>query len=214
MSVFFNSWFQLIRQKRAKGAYVIQKYQRPDLSSWQQNTQMKIPTSPNFNRVSSLADLVKSLLGNGPGQYCGTGGSVSCLLVGVVSDILHQPGPNVLVLILQVDGLRYCHSVLSDFWTAPALFNYDISSLQWNKIKIIIVWPDSFLMNVMMHLKAIKSNLGTWVVVEKNFDIKLYFLNIHLSEIALMNEVLFPLQTIHEIWQKKTQYDIILKNFE
>lgn len=87
-------------------------------------------TSPDFDWISSLADLVESFLSNGTSKDSSAGCSVSGLFVGVVSDILNELGANILVLVLQVDGLSYCHSIFRNLRAPPTLFNYDIPSLQ------------------------------------------------------------------------------------
>lgn len=87
-------------------------------------------TSPDFDWISSLADLVESFLCNGTSKDSCAGCSVSGLFVGVVGNILNELGANVLVLVLQVDGLSYCHSIFRNLRAPPTLFNYDIPSLQ------------------------------------------------------------------------------------
>lgn len=87
-------------------------------------------TSPDFDWISSLADLVESFLSNGTSKDSCAGCSVSGLFVGVVGNILNELGANVLVLVLQVDGLSYCHSIFRNLRAPPTLFNYDIPSLQ------------------------------------------------------------------------------------
>lgn len=87
-------------------------------------------TSPDFDWISSLADLVESFLCNGTSKDSCAGCSVSGLFVGVVCNILNELGANVLVLVLQVDGLSYCHSIFRNLRAPPTLFNYDIPSLQ------------------------------------------------------------------------------------
>lgn len=87
-------------------------------------------TSPDFDWISSLADLVESFLSNGTSKDSCAGCSVSGLFVGVVGNILNELGANVLILVLQVDGLSYCHSIFRNLRAPPTLFNYDIPSLQ------------------------------------------------------------------------------------
>ena len=86
-------------------------------------------TSPDLNGVSALADLFEALPGEGAGEDGGRGGSVSGLLVGVVSNILHQLGPDVLKLVLELHSLGHGDAVLGDLRTAPALLDDDVTAL-------------------------------------------------------------------------------------
>lgn len=111
-------------------------------------------TSPDFYWISSLADLVKSFLGNGAGKHSSASCSVSGLLVGVVSDILDELGANVLVLVLQVDGLSYRHSIFSNLRAPPTLFDDDIPSLQVRDLSNLCLFC-SHLSFTCQNLKAI-----------------------------------------------------------
>ena len=79
-------------------------------------------TSPNFNRVCTLADLVESLLCEGPGKYRRSRCAVSCLLIRFVSNVLHQLCAYVLELIFQLYGLGNRYSIFGDLRASVTLF--------------------------------------------------------------------------------------------
>lgn len=87
-------------------------------------------SAADLHGVSSLADGVETLLGDGTSQHCGGSGAVAGLLIGVVGHVLHQLGANVLVLVLQVDALGHRHTVLGDLRAAPCLLDDDSATLE------------------------------------------------------------------------------------
>lgn len=93
------------------------------------------PTT-DFNRVSTFAYGVKSLLGNSSGQYCGSGGAITGLLVRIIGNILNKLGTDVLVLVLKIDGFGYSYAILCDLRAAPGLLNNDGATLKQKDLNI------------------------------------------------------------------------------
>lgn len=96
-----------------------------------------ILTSSNLHRIGTLADLVKAVLGDSSSKNGGSRSAITSLFVGIVGHVLHELGTNILVLVLQLHSLCYCHTVLRDLGGAPALLNNDITSL-YNVKKLCI----------------------------------------------------------------------------
>lgn len=90
-------------------------------------------SSADLYGVGAFADGVEALLGDGPCQHSGGGGAVTCLFVCVISHILHQLGPDVLVLVFKVDAFGNRDSVFGDLRAAPALLDDDRASLMNDK---------------------------------------------------------------------------------
>lgn len=99
-------------------------------------------SSADLYGVGTFADGIEALLGNGPCQYSGGGGAVTRFLVCVISHILHQPRPDVLVLVFKVNAFGNCDAIFGDLWAAPALLDDNCATLTNDKdIKdIYIFW--------------------------------------------------------------------------
>merc|ERR1719392_378369 len=80
----------------------------------------------NFHRGSSMGNIVHPPLCNCSGKNSSCGGTVSSLLVSLVSNILDKFCSDVLELILQFDSFGHCDTVFSDFWTTPGRFNNNV----------------------------------------------------------------------------------------
>lgn len=87
-------------------------------------------STTDLDSVSALTNALESLFGDGSGENCGAGGSVSSLLISLVGDILDELGSQVLVFVLEVDGFRDGDSVLCDLWASPRLLDDHVSSLK------------------------------------------------------------------------------------
>ena len=87
-------------------------------------------TLSDFYRIGSSCDMVESISGYCPGKNRGSCCTVPSLFIGVVGNILHQTSPDIVVFVFQLDPLRYRHTILRDFWTAPALLQDDVTALK------------------------------------------------------------------------------------
>lgn len=78
--------------------------------------------------VEAGFDLLETLFENGSSQNGGCGCSITCLVVSLAGDALHQTGSNVNALVRELDGFGNCNTVLGDLGAAVGLVDQNISS--------------------------------------------------------------------------------------
>lgn len=100
-------------------------------------------TFSDLHRVGPLSKIFKPLLGDRPRQNRSGSGPISRLFVRIIRHILHQPGPNILKLVFQLNPFSDRDSVLRYLRRAPRLLNNDVATLKTNSITTVFhsQWP-------------------------------------------------------------------------
>lgn len=74
-------------------------------------------------------DLFKGFFENGSGKDGGSGGSITSLIIGLVSNALDKTGSHVSKSITELNGLGDSNTILGDFDSTKSLINENISSI-------------------------------------------------------------------------------------
>ena len=92
-------------------------------------------STAKIHGVDASRHVLEGLGKDGTGEHSGGGGAISGSLVGLVGDVSHKFGTEVLKLVLELNGLGHGHTVLGDLGATKGLLNDHIATCQEEKEK-------------------------------------------------------------------------------